>query len=78
LRQCGRIAAGGDAGWDAGVVEGADGLAREAVVAGHGVGDQGLEAGVAGVLELLVVGRVHVGFMGVELGGVPADGPYLV
>ena len=48
------------------------------VVAGHGVGDQGLDAGVADVLELLVVGRVHVGFVGVEAGGAPTDLPDLV
>ena len=55
-----------------------NGLAAEAVVAGNGVGDQGLDARVADVLELLVVGRVHVGFMGVEAGGAPADLPDLV
>ena len=57
------------------VVEGFEGLAGEAVVAGDGVGDEGLDAGVADVLELLVVGRVHVGFMGVEAGGAPTDLP---
>ena len=55
-----------------------DGLAAEAVVAGNGVGDEGLDARVADVLELLVVGRVHVGFMGVEAGGAPTDLPDLV
>ena len=63
---------------NAGVVEGLDGLAGEAVVAGDGVGDEGLDAGVAYILELLVVGRVHVGFMGVEAGGAPADLPDFV
>ena len=53
-------------------------LAREAVVARHGVGDEGLDARVADVLQLLVVGRVHVGFMGVEAGGAPTDLPDLV
>ena len=63
---------------DARLVEGLDGLAGEAVVAGDGVGDEGLDAGVADVLELLVVGRVHVGFVGVEAGGAPTDLPDLV
>jgi hypothetical protein len=56
-------------------VEGLDGLAGEAVVAGDGVGDERLDARVADVLELLVVGRVHVGFMGVVAGGAPTDLP---
>ena len=51
---------------------------REAVVAGHGVGDQRLDARVADVLELLVVGRVHVGFVGIEARGAPTDLPDLV
>ena len=56
----------------------ADGLAAESVVAGNGVGDEGLDARVADVLELLVVGRVHVGFMGVDAGGAPARLPDFV
>ncbi len=78
LRQGTGIAAAGDALGNARIVEGREGLAGEPVVAGHAVGDQRLDAGVADVLELLVVGRVHVGFMGVEAGGAPADLPDLV
>ena len=68
LRQRTGIAAARDAVGDARVVEGLECLAAEPVVAGHGVGDERLDARVADVLELLVVGRVHVGFMGVERG----------
>ncbi len=53
-----------------------EGLQTEAVVVGYGVGDQGLDAGVTNVLKLLVVGRVHVGFMGVVARSAPADFPY--
>ncbi len=77
LRKIAWIAAAGDAFGDAGVVECGDGLAGEAVVAGDRVGDERLDARVADVLELLVVGRVHVGFMGVVAGGAPADVPDL-
>ena len=52
-----------------------DGLAREAVVAGHGVGDERLDARVAHVLQLLVVGAVHVGLVRAGSGGAPADLP---
>ena len=75
LRQGTGIAAARDAFGDARVVEGRERLAGETVVAGDGVGDEGLDAGVADVLELLVVGRVHVGLMGVEPGGAPGDLP---
>ncbi len=78
LRQGAGIAAAGDAFGNARLVEGLEGLAGEPVVAGHGVGDQRLDAGVADVLELLVVGRVHVGFVGVEAGGAPTDLPDFV
>ena len=47
----------------------------EAVVAGDGVGDHGLDAGVADVLELLIVGRVGEGLMGFDLRGAPGDVP---
>ena len=50
----------------------------EPVIAGNGVGDQRLNPGVAHVLELFVVRRVHVGFVGVEAGGAPTDLPDLV
>ncbi len=78
LRKGAGIAAARDAFGNAGVVEGVEGLAGEAVVAGDGVGDERLDAGVANVLELLVVGRVHVGFVGIKAGGAPADLPDLV
>ena len=78
LRQRTGIAAASESFRDARVIEGVEGLAGEAVVAGDGVGDEGLDAGVADVLELLVVGRVHVGFMGIEAGGAPTDFPDLV
>jgi len=70
-----RIAAAGDALGNAGGVKGLDGLAGEAVVASDGVRDEGLDARVAYVLKLFVVGRVHVGFMGVVAGGAPTDIP---
>ena len=54
------------------------GLASESVVAGYGVGDEGLDARVADVLKLLVVGRVHVGFMGIDACSAPADFPDFV
>jgi hypothetical protein len=57
------------------VVEGFNGLAGEAVVAGDGVRDEGLNAGVAYILELLIVGRIHVGFVGIEARGAPTDIP---
>ena len=78
LREGTGIAAARDAFGDAGLVEGLRGLAAEAVVAGDGVGDERLDARVADVLELLVVGRVHVGFVGIEARGAPADFPDLV
>ena len=51
---------------------------RESVVAGDSVGDERLYAGVADVLELFVVGSVHVGFVGVEARRAPTDFPDLV
>ena len=53
-------------------------LTGQPVVAADGVGDQCLDAGVADVLQLLVVGRIHVGFVRVEAGGAPADLPDLL
>ena len=68
LRQGTGIAAAGDSLGNARLVECLNGLAGKAVVAGHGIGNERLDAGVAYVLELLVVGRIHVGFVGIERG----------
>jgi hypothetical protein len=70
-----RVAAVGDPLRAPRALEGLDRLAGEAVVAGHGVGDEGLDARVAHVLELLVVGAVHVGLVRAGSGGAPADLP---
>ena len=67
-----------DAFGNAGLVEGGYGLAAEPVVAGNGVRNQCLDASVADVLELLVVRRVHVGFVCIEASGAPAGLPDLV
>ena len=53
-------------------------MTRQAVVAGDREGDEGLNTGVADVLKLLEVGGVHVGFVGIEARGAPADVPNLV
>ena len=50
-------------------------LQREPVVVGYRVGDERLDARVADVLQLLPVGRVHVGFVRVEARGAPTDFP---
>ena len=44
-----------------------DGLGGQAVVAGEHMRDQGFEAGVAHIHQLLVVGAIHVGFVGTHL-----------
>ena len=49
-----------------------DGVAHQARIAGHVERNQRLDARVAGVLELLVIGAVHVGFVGAQAGGAPA------
>ena len=74
---CGRarVAAEGDPLGAARAVEVVDGLAREPVVAGHRVGDEGLDARVADVLELLVVGAVHVRLVGARARRAPAHLP---
>ena len=59
-----RVAAEGDPLGAPRAVEVVDGLPREPVVPGHRVGDEGLDPGVADVLELLVVGAVHVRLVG--------------
>ena len=59
------------------MVVGLDGLAREPVVAGNRVGDEGLDPGVADVLELLVVRAVHVRLVSAEAGGAPSRFPDL-
>jgi len=71
------VATLGEAFGDAGAVEVEDGLAHEAVVAGYVEGYEGLDAGIAFVLELFVVGAVVVGFTGAAEGGSPSDVPYL-
>src|SRR5208337_1223807 len=71
LHQRARIAAKCDSVRRSGLVEGLNGLAGKPVVAGHGIRNKGLNASVAYVLKLLVVGRVHVGFVGVEARGAP-------
>ena len=70
-----RVAAVGDPLGAPRALEGLDRLAREAVVAGHGVGDERLDARVAHVLQLLVVGAVHVGLVRAGAGGAPAHLP---
>ncbi len=75
LRQARGIAALGDSFRDDGGFNIIDGLTREAAVSGVGVGDEGLDAGVAYVLKLLPIGGVHVGFMRAEAGGAPAGVP---
>jgi hypothetical protein len=76
LRQGTGIAAAGDAVGDAGLRRrprwpGGRGGRRRRLC----IGDEGLDARVAYVLKLLVVGRVHVGFMRVVAGGAPAYVP---
>ena len=78
LRERTGVAAAGYAFRDAGLVEREEGLPAEAVVAGDGVRDKGLDTRVADVLELLVVGRIHVGLVGVEARRAPADLPDFV
>ena len=75
LKHRSRITAQGDPIGNTGIVEGRDRLAREAIVASDGVGDERLDARVADVLHLLPVRRVHVGVMRVEPRGAPADLP---
>ena len=75
LRHRAGVPAAGNPISGAGVVEGFQGLPGEPVVARHSIRDEGLDAGVAHILELLVVRGVHVGFMGVEACGAPTDLP---
>ena len=70
-----RVAAVGEPVGAARAVEGLDRLAREPVVAGDGVRDERLDAGVARVLQLLVVGTIHVGLVRARAGGAPAHVP---
>ena len=49
-----------------------DGVAHEAAIAGHIKRDQRLHARVAGILQLLVVGAIHVGFVSAQTRGAPA------
>ena len=60
---------------DAAVVEILDGLAHEAVIAAAVERDERLDAGVADVLELLVVRAVEVVLTGAEAGRAPAHFP---
>ena len=46
---------------------------HQAVVGAVVERDEGLDAGVAQVLKLLIVGAVHIGFHGAETGRAPAD-----
>src|ERR1700733_2066467 len=78
LRQGTWIAAARESFWDSGVIEGVESLMREMIVAGNGVGDEGLDARITDVLKLFVVGRVHVGFVSIEARGAPTDLPYFV
>ena len=78
LAQVRRVAAGGDALRDARDVEVRDGLAHQPVVARHVERDQGLDAGVADVLELLVVGRVEVGLPGAQARHPPVHLPHVL
>ncbi len=59
----------------AGVVERVERLDRQPRVARNGVGYQRFDPGVADVLELLPVGGVHKGLVGVDLCGAPTDPP---
>ena len=77
LAQARRVAAGRDPLRDPGEVEVREGLSDQPVVARHVERDQGLDAGVAHVLELLVVGRVEVGLEGAEARAAPVDRPHV-
>ena len=54
-----------------GVPKGGDGLAHQAVVTRRVEGDQGLDAGIADVLQLFVIGAVDVGFQRAQFGRFP-------
>ena len=70
-----RVAAEGDSLGAPRALEGLDRLSREPVVAGHGVGDERLDARVAHVLQLLVVGAVDVRLVRAGASRAPADLP---
>ena len=53
-------------------------IAYHASVAGVVHRNQSLDAGIAEVLQLFVIGAVHIGLVGAETGGAPADVQHLL
>ena len=72
MLQAGRRAAVGRAFGAARGIQQFDGVAHQAAVACHVDRDESLHARVAGILQLLVVRAIHVGFVGAETRGAPA------
>ncbi len=75
LGHAARVAALGQALWQPGVVVMVYRLSHQTVIAGEVERDERLDAGVAHVLELLVVGAVEIVLAGAETGRAPGHVP---